>query len=156
MTPESIRQQAIRNGESAFDAESLAYAATVHHDRSGGLGGVGFTITPAQLGFGGVVLGIGVILWFIGSSFAPYAFGAAALIYFISALIWIIRHPIRTLIGFVLLGSLGYYGFSKLREAAISAANQTATQSQVGMRSQPQVKAKAKQVKSPASVEADK
>ena len=60
----------------------------------------------------------GLLIWgFIvmagDSPFAFYLIGAAVLIYVVSALVWIIRHPVRAFIGFLLIGSLIVFAFLK-------------------------------------------
>ena len=54
-------------------------------------------------------LATGLLIWgFIAmmgnGELAPYLLGASALLYAIQAALWIIYHPIRALVGFLLLG----------------------------------------------------
>ena len=65
-------------------------------------------------------LATGLLIWgFIAmmgnGELAPYLLGASALLYAIQAALWIIYHPIRALVGFLLLGGLVWYGISHMR-----------------------------------------
>ena len=73
----------------------------------------GFGNKKAPMGIATGLLIWGFIVMAGDSPFAFYLIGAAVLIYVVSALVWIIRHPVRAFIGFLLIGSLIVFAFLK-------------------------------------------
>ena len=105
-----------------------------------------------------------MIAFVTGGDIAPYLLGAAGLIWGITAIVWIVRHPIRALIGFLLVGALIVFAFLKsvkitrmdTPESQSTTKTKQPTQQKIAGKAKPKAKQTRATVTGPAPAETDK
>lgn len=83
-----------------------------------------------------------MIAFVTGGDLAPYLLGVAGLIWGITAIVWIIKHPVRAFIGFLLIGSLIVFAFLKSVKIVRETPPQSSSEVKAPAKAKPQARIK--------------